>query len=87
MTIIVEDDYYYMCKKNGKVNPNSIATWLRGLGFMPEFLHIDYYLKLIKNYSKNTENDNITLDEFKYFMNLNHNKLFHNIGKIDNINI
>ena len=49
---------------------------------MPEFLHIDYYLKLIKNYSKNTENDNITLDEFKYFMNLNHNKLFHNIGKI-----
>ena len=54
---------------------------------MPEFLHIDYYLKLIKNYSKNTENDNITLDEFKYFMNLNHNKLFHNIGKIDNINI
>ena len=83
MPIMIENDFYYMCSKDGKVNINSIGTWLRGLGFNPISSHIDYYLKLLKNYSKNTDNDNITLDEYKYFMSLNHNKLFHNIGKIN----
>lgn len=39
---------FIMCSKNGEVAPNSISTWLRSLRFIPEFLHIDYYLKLIK---------------------------------------
>jgi len=76
MVIMIENDFYYMCSKNGTVDPNSIGTWLRGLGFDPSSSHIDYYLKLIKNYSKNTENDNISLEEFKYFISLNHNELF-----------
>ena len=83
MVIMIENDFYYMCMKDEKVNPNSIATWLRGLGFIPETSHIDYYLRLIKNYSKNNENDNISLEEFKYFMSLNHNELFYNVGKIN----
>tara|TARA_B100001094_G_scaffold290969_1_gene308965 strand:- start:1786 stop:2037 length:252 start_codon:yes stop_codon:yes gene_type:complete len=83
MVIMIENDFYYMCSKDGKVNPYSIGTWLRGLGFNPEFSHIDYYLKLIKNNSKSNDNDNITLDEFKYFMSLNHNELFYNVGKIN----
>ncbi len=76
---MVENDFYYMCLKDGKVDPNSIATWLRGLGFNPTSSHIDYYLKLIKNNSKNIDMDNISLDEFKYFMGLKHNKEFYNI--------
>ena len=73
------NDFYYICSKDGKVKSNSIGTWLNGLGFNPTSAHIDYYLKLIKKYSKNTEMDNISLDEFYYFLSLEHNKEFYNI--------
>ena len=70
---MIMNDFYYMCMKDEKVNSNSVGTWLRGLGFIPETSHIDYYLRLKKNYSKNTENDNISLEEFKYFNNFDYN--------------
>lgn len=78
-TELIDSDFYYMCMKDNKVLYNSIGTWLRAYGFHPTSKHIEIYFNKIKQYS-NINNDYINLDEFYYFVSLNHNDIFNNIS-------